>query len=412
MAVDDRQVTAQDAAVSRFLRLCLRGRWDPQALEAARTLVAHDELPWNVVQQVARQERVAPLLSQVARRCDWFPAEVKKSLRVTYYHNAARNYPFLHELQQVLRRFGTEDVPVVVLKGAALANTVYDDPSLRPMTDLDLLVHRESVQPALRILGELGFRRVGFEVRPDADLVYESQVQLAKTGRVRFLVEIHWSLFDSPYYQQNLTMDWFWDTALTVQTGDTPMQVLGPVAQLLHLCGHAVLHHGSAGTSLLWLQDVAEVVFHYREQIDWDELLNRAQEFRLILSVQQVLGQVAAEWGVPIPARALSRLAALHPSPAEQQVTAWRTAKQRPVAQRFWSDLASMDGWRRRLHYAWIQFLPSMTYMQSRYNIRHRLLVPLYYPYRWWVGLRGVLRNRFDADPPEAMPPAQNGHPQ
>jgi len=92
-----------------------------------------------------------------------------------------------------------------------------------------------------------------------------------------------------------------------------------------------------------------------------------------------------------VPAEALSRLNALCPSAAEVQVVTWRTASERPVAQRFWTDLAGMDNWRRRLRYAWIQLFPSVTYMQNRYGIRHRWLVPLYYPYRWWLGLRSAL---------------------
>jgi len=197
-------------------------------------------------------------------------------------------------------------------------------------------------------------------------------------------------LFDLPYYQRILPMPWFWQTALQVELAGTRARVLGPEAQVLHLCGHVVLHHSAAETRLLWLHDVAELLVHYRDRMDWDELLRRTQECGLVLSVQQVLGRVTAEWGVPLPAAARARLDALRPSAEEMQAVAWRTASHRPVVQRFWSDLASMPGWRRRLHYAWIQLFPSATYMQSRYGIRHRWLLPLYYPYRWWLGLRGL----------------------
>ena len=65
------------------------------------------------------------------------------------------------------------------------------------------------------------------------------------------------------------------------------------------------------------------------------------------------------------------------------------TAEQRSVAQRFWSDLASMGGWRARLGYAWTHLFPSAEYMRARYGIRYSLLLPLYYPYRWLRGLFG-----------------------
>jgi hypothetical protein len=389
--VTERQPADAQQEVLRFVRLCLRARWEPEALEAARSLAVQTQLDWAALVRVADEERLGPLLYRAVRWQNLVPPAVEEGLRAARYSIAVRDRLLRGELVAILDCLAAQGVDVLLLKGAALAQTVYGGTGLRPMEDLDLLVHQEGVRPALRILAEQGYRRVGLEVRPGADLAYENEVMLRKAGPVDFSVEVHWSLFDLPYYQQVLPMAWFWQTASTVQIGNTPVQVLGPEAQILHLCGHMVLHHGGERARLLWLHDVAEVLSHYRDQVDWEELLNRAQKCGLVLPVQHVVGQVAHEWGVPMPAEALSRLNALCPSAAEVRVTAWRTVSRRPVAQRFWTDLASMDGWRQRLHYAWIQLFPAVTYMQSRYRIRHRLLVPLYYPYRWWLGLRSAL---------------------
>jgi hypothetical protein len=377
--------------ILHFVRLCLRARWEPEALEAARRLATQTQLDWSALLRVAEEERLGPLLYRAVRRHNLVPPAVAEALRASRFTSAVRDRLLRRELSTILDRLSAQGVDVLLLKGAALVQTVYGGAGLRPMGDLDLLVRQANVRPALRVLTEHGYRRVGAEVRPDADLAYESQLMLAKAGPVHFVVEVHWSLFDVPYYQRVLPMAWFWQTTLAIQIGNSPARVLGPEAQILHLCGHLVVQHGDAPARLLWLHDVAEVLVHYRDQIDWEALLNRAQEFDLVLSVQRVVGQVADQWAAPVPAGALSQLSALRPSATEVQITNWRTADHRPVVQRFWSDLASMGGWRQRLHYAWIQLFPSVTYMQSRYRIRHQLLVPLYYPYRWWLGLRGVL---------------------
>jgi hypothetical protein len=125
--------------------------------------------------------------------------------------------------------------------------------------------------------------------------------------------------------------------------------------------------------------------------MDWEELLARAQACDLVLSLQGILTQVADEWGVPVPSDVLARLQAMPVSEAEAQVVAWLTAARRPVAQRFWADLASMPNWRRRLRFALVNLFPSPAYMQERYQIPHPLLVPLYYPYRWLLGLHSAL---------------------
>ena len=38
--------------------------------------------------------------------------------------------------------------------------------------------------------------------------------------------------------------------------------------------------------------------------------------------------------------------------------------------------------------YAWANLVPAPAYMRERYAISHPALLPAYYPYRWFVGLR------------------------
>ena len=105
--------------------------------------------------------------------------------------------------------------------------------------------------------------------------------------------------------------------------------------------------------------------------------------------MREALTHLAAEWGAPIPAEVLRQFAEARPSTAEADVFA-RLSGAESAGQRFWTDLRSMGSWRRGLHYARTNLLPSVAYMQRRYGIRSRWLVPLYYPYRWLRGLRGT----------------------
>ncbi len=159
------------------------------------------------------------------------------------------------------------------------------------------------------------------------------------------------------------------------------------MTQLLHLCGHLMLHHG--GEDLLWEEDIAEIVRLRGGEIDWDLLCTRARELDLVLSVRGLLLSLADENRGAIPAAAVEKIRALRASPDEQRVVGYLTTPGRSVAQRFWDDLASMGGWRARLGYAWTHVFPSAEYMRARYGVTHPLLVPFYYPYRWLRGLLG-----------------------
>lgn len=381
------QQAAPDEAFNRFLHLCLAGRWDPTALQAARTLTMHSDLDWDALRQVTCIEGLAPLLYPILRGQDVVPSPLEQELRNAYYRTAGRNTLLLRELGDVLRRLAAKSVAVIVLKGAALAETVYGDIAVRPMSDLDLLIRQQDLPVTRQVLAALGYTPVGVEMRTGFTVKFGKAELLFKPGLVDIHVDLHWRLGGCIYYQRAFPMDWFWETALPAQIGGAPARVLGCEAQLLHLCAHLLQHYQNRHR-LLWLHDVAEVIAFYQAEIDWEQLLAQAQVHNLVLPVQQTLTRVADEWHAPIPSDVQERLRVLHPSHDERWIFTCITAKQWAVARRFWADLVSIPGWQRRLRYAWDRFFPSPAYMQHRYHIPHPLLVPLYYPYRWLSGLR------------------------
>jgi hypothetical protein len=376
-----------------FLHLCLRGRWDLMALERARALVAVGGFDWDVLDRMTRRENLVPLLYHILGGKNMLPPPLEQDWCQEYLGSGERHHQLSYELEGLLSGLSVRDIPVMLLRGAALAKAVYDEPVVRPMRDLDLLVRSQHVPAVLRALEGMGYARA--ESRgpyTDGTIVYQNDVQVSRPGRSEFPIWVHWSLFNSPYYQCTLPVDWFWETSLPLQIGRTQTWVLGPEAQTLYLCGHMLLHRGGAEYPwVLWTHDVAEVIVRYGERMDWELVLRRAQSCDLVLAVKRILGQVSEEWGVPISADVLARLRDLRPSRQEIQVFAWRAPRRRSALQRFWSDMAGLPGSRFRLRYLWHLLFPSWTYMRHRYQVSHALLLPLYYPYRWYRGLSGLV---------------------
>ena len=342
---------------------------------------------WHAVGRSALRARVAPLLHRAWRKEAFVPPRLRHRLRLAYLQTGQRNLVLLRELQTAVGALDAAGVPSIVLKGGALLPTVYRNIALRPMADIDLLIRREHLDEALAVLGGAGFASDRPELRRGAAAAYENQVILFKAGPMPVPLEIHWSLFDSPYYQQHLELDWCWQSARPLPLGATTARMLDPTAQLLHLCGHLVLHH--RGTDLLWEHDITELVTVSGPQIDWPALIERAVTSQLVMAVTSILLRVAAKDAAPVPAAVVERLRRLQPSRDEQRITAYLTATDRRAGRRFWTDLASMNHAAARLGYAWMHLFPSAAYMRARYHVRHPVLLPLYYPYRWLRGLRG-----------------------
>ncbi len=380
-----------DDPVTHFLILCLRGRFDTGALDEARDWAVAQELDWRAIDDLATRASLAPILYALLRKQTWFPADILQRWHRAYLTTALINTLSLLELARIGDAFGEAGIPFITLKGAALLGQVYKNVALRPMADLDLLVHREHMAQASGIIQAMGYAPSHEEEHPGMFLAYENEIALQRPGtRHTMIVELHWSLIDSPYYQERLPMAWFWKMVISERVGELTTLILGPEATLLHLTAHLMLHH--QGKGLRWLHDIAEVICHFDAAIDWDLLLKQASDFRLTLPVQQALPVVATRWRAPVPTAALEALARLEASPEEQRIFAQMTRANASPGRRLLRDLSGMSGRRRRMRFLWLKLFPSPVYMQRRYGVSHPGLTLFYYPYRWLQGLTDLFR--------------------
>jgi len=380
--------TSRDRQARALLRDWLRARGDSTRAMAIRAGIERDAWAWDDVRRLAEAERVVPLLHRAVGAIGMAPADLAHDLHRARCATALRNRRLLTEFGRAMNALAAAGVPIIVLKGVALAAAVYRDISLRPMADLDVLIRRSTLESAARVLAGLGYVPIRKETHPGALAEYESELAFRKYGEFPAEIDLHWSLFDSPYHQARTDMDWFWDTSVPLRIAGVDTWMLGPEALLLHLCGHLALHHAGAG--LLWEHDIFEVLVESGAATDWKMLLSKVRAYDLVLPVRSVLSRAVDEWNAPVPAAALAALCALPYSPGEARVFASIRRPDRSAAQRFWDDLAGMAGWRQRLRFTRTNLLPSAAYMRQRYRIPHPLLLPLYYPYRWLRGLCGT----------------------
>jgi hypothetical protein len=371
-----------------FLRACLRADRDPSAAGQVRARSAELERDADAFLEAIDAERLGPLLYRRAGKLGILPAVLVEALHARYRLTGVRNLVLLRELGSVLAALAAARIPVIVLKGAALIELVYRHVALRPMCDADLLVRQDDLPAAQRVIEALGYAIARAETHPGVLAEYENEIVYFRTGSLSAPIDLHWSLFDSPYYQRRVAMDWFWESAESSSIGGVPALVLGPEALLVHLCGHLALHHAALG--LLWWNDIAEVLTQYGQRIDWTRFVSTVEQLGVLLPVRTVLTRSAEEWHAPLPEPAVWAMACGRVSPDERRAFDRVSAGEQPVARRFWADLASMPEWRQRLRFARTNLFPSAEYMRRRYRIPYPFLLPLYYPYRWLRGLRGV----------------------
>jgi hypothetical protein len=144
------------------------------------------------------------------------------------------------QLREILAAFHAATIPVIPLKGAWLSETVYGDPALRSMSDLDLLVPAAQAERAGAELGRLGYLASGVVVPGGNPFRYDVAYRHPERP---LAVELHWNVFsEQTPHSPAPDMDAVWRATRPVELLGQPILSLPPEDGLNHLAQH-ILHH-------------------------------------------------------------------------------------------------------------------------------------------------------------------------
>ena len=245
----------------------------PDALVEATA--AAQAWPW-LVSAARRTGLVALLWSRLTPgQRDLVPLPVRDELSALHLGCAVSYAAAQRQLARCLSELGAAGITVIVLKGAAIASTLYPDPSTRLLADLDLLVADDDLSRARECL-------VGHGVAPrPSDHLHESPAAVPDEA---FPVELHAISRHLRWWPQSEPGDLL-DRTREIRIGDTRPLTLNPVDTWLHLACHGLRH-----APRYWPRMAADLARLVRSEAwneeSWGRLLEparRARRRRLIL---------------------------------------------------------------------------------------------------------------------------------
>jgi len=349
---------------------------------------------WALLSEMARLEGVGPLLYWKYKKDRWppgMPSSCCASLKHSYYNTLAQNMLLFQELDRILDAFDKAAIPTLLLKGAALAGTIYDDIGLRPMGDLDLLVHKADLDRAAALVAQLGINQAVPELWHGIN-EKENQFQNALLNSRNLMVELHWNLVagDGDYVQP--PDGWAWSLAAPMQprgqTGPHSLS-LNLTGSLLYLSAHIALQHGLAASRLIWLLDLHLLLQGAGEAVDWDELVDQSRVVGWSYALWATLDNIRRLFGTSIPPETMT---ALHQDGEGDAALVRSRAIYKIRSERVFDKLTSLP-WPQKIKLFLAYVLPIPARMRFRYRPNPSWLWPLYYPYRWWDIARDVLRS-------------------
>ncbi|HEY7306067.1 MAG TPA: nucleotidyltransferase family protein [Bryobacteraceae bacterium] len=253
---------------------CLQSRYNPgdhNDLKASAGGVA-----WAGVLSIARRHGIVPLVHvSLSAGQAQLPESVESDLRREFHESAANMFLHAAELLRLLNRLTERDIPALALKGPALAALLYGKLSLRTVRDLDILVDKNQVGPALDILRACGYAPVaGVEgAGPSVSGKLRKHILLTHQ-EAGFSVELHWAVAD-PSFALELSFEKLWVDRQIVMVLDQPVATPGNEDALLMMCAHGTSH---CWGSLKWICDIAQAV-SVQPGLDWSRILVQAHGF-------------------------------------------------------------------------------------------------------------------------------------
>lgn len=376
-------LAAPDFRLTAQLLCCLRQ--DNPERKAAQ-LEDWSPADWQAVVTHAQRNGLAPLLAwrmkELAGKVQ-IPAETQQALEAGLRQAALSNLRLYHNLKLVLQTLAQEQIPVIVLKGAYLAEHVYPNLAARPMVDLDLLVPQDELLRAYDTLRALGYQpSLLFNPRREVKNMHHLPL-LTSGGDASANIEVHWTLIP-PYLPQVIDLAGIWQRAVPATLSGQATRVLCPDDLLLHLCLHMSHHQYKFGVRTLF--DLGEVLARLQPALDWEAILLGAQQAHARNSLFLGLHLAHELLNAPVPEQVLAALRPTDFSPELEELAIRRLfglANPVPVH----PFLAGLRGERPRQ--ARLQpFLDSVfwrqDYMARRYGVpAASWRIYLYYPVRW-----------------------------
>ncbi|HJS73900.1 MAG TPA: nucleotidyltransferase family protein [Vicinamibacteria bacterium] len=265
------------APETALLRALVRSSSEKEPIAAP----AHT-IDWPLLVAAAERHRLAPLVFEGLSHFPSPPAVVRARLENIRNLELAKSVVRMHHVEELGEVAFRERLDLHLLKGAAFATTLYRDPGLRPMSDIDVLSSPAAFERWRRELEKLGYCLVDVS---DHAICYRRSA----TG---VLVELHRALTSASEF---LGLD----TRSLLERSrpfDGRLRTLSWEDHLLHLSLHASFQHGfrQAGLNAWDALTIAE-----RDDFDVTSFVERARAARLAPWVYGGLAMTGAVFDGP-----------------------------------------------------------------------------------------------------------------
>lgn len=269
--------------IDPLLALCARVEGHPAQYEQLRRFAQQYEA-WATLARRAEVHGIAPLVYKHCSEANIpLPDDLHKNLLALTLRHRRANQVRGSILANILNALKERGIPVLALKGVALAHSLYSEPGQRPMRDMDILVRHSDALATRETLLDLGFNAPAPQAN-DCQRKHHLPVAQRLEDGLNISVEVHCRLL--PEKNPALKYDDLEGESVQFNVNGVPARTLGHEDMLWHIYRHSfALPLIEKPIRLIWVADFVSLVEKHIESIDW---LNVKREYPKVWHVLPV----------------------------------------------------------------------------------------------------------------------------
>lgn len=259
---------------------------------------------WRELLNALRSHWIIPLLYyKIGNSPPEFhpPGEISDQMRTAFLLSRVQSLKMENQLNKIVNNFNRKGIEVIVLKGPALALSIYPDPATRPHCDLDLLVREEDFIKAKELLEEIGYKSKISRFDHLKGFNCEEAFTHQRDPDKNIMVELHWELYVFLGHKGKLNIKELFRRSIQLETPSVSFKILDPIDTLIACVLHMTMTH-STDIRLLSVYDIALLLQKIREKHTWQILLKRSVELNARIGLEKSVKMAQLWTGLNLPA--------------------------------------------------------------------------------------------------------------
>lgn len=274
------RITKGSSAVYNTERLfleCMRGDLLDEGLILKATNFIKEGIDWQEFGNSAIKNGFTVLVYNSLKKVSSYapvPQSVLDELKSYYLLILTKCHLQHRQAMEILGVFEREKITTVVLKGIFLSLRLYGDIVKRGLScDFDILVHPKEARKAIALIQENGYY-----IDP---IVNSKQCECSFSKENAIVIDLHWEI--NQMFSGIDRIEGFFREARPVRYDNIAYYELKEEELLLYLCFEAASNPPSA--NLKYLRDTVQLFNKYNHLLNWDSIVHKARNYRLIMSL-------------------------------------------------------------------------------------------------------------------------------